>query len=277
MKKLRLETKSLLEFSLVVFCLLVARYVGGLVDVDDPGSFILLYILAICVTGKYLGGTYTLFVAFVAACLRVFPDIEHAKSNIEILWHVVNVFGVYLFLGFMFNQLYGHIRTLENLAMTCPLTGILNIKGFKMALRERLGRSHRHHEWSSVVFLDVDGFKAVNDTKGHAEGDILLKLIAEEITTHLRDEDCVCRIGGDEFAVLLCSLDPEHTVQFIDRMKKLLDWQVRSKRYNVSFSMGAICYNGTKPAACEDLIHAADKLMYEVKNSTKDGVKIEIY
>lgn len=277
MKKLRLETKSLLEFSLVILCLFVARYVGRLMDVEDPGSFILLYFLAVCVTAKYIGGNFTFIVAFLAACLRVYPEIQAARSNVEILWHVVNVFGVYLFLAYMFNQLYGHIRVLENLAMTCPLTGVLNIKGFKLALRERLSRSQRHREWSSVVFLDVDGFKAVNDTKGHTEGDVLLKLIAGEISSHLRGEDSVCRIGGDEFAVLLCDLDPDHTIQFIDRMKKLLDWQVRSKRYNVSFSLGAICYNGTKPAACEDLIHAADKLMYQVKNSTKDGVKIEIY
>ena len=92
---------------------------------------------------------------------------------------------------------------LHHMADHDPLTGLLNRRGFETALRAHLARCRRYGTSGALLMLDLDGFKAVNDTLGHAAGDELLKSTATALATRLRESDVVARLGGDEFAVLL--------------------------------------------------------------------------
>jgi len=144
-------------------------------------------------------------------------------------------------------------------------------------LRERFEQAYqlwRRQEWyMAVLFIDLDGFKAVNDSMGHAAGDQLLEEVASRIQEELRRADCVARIGGDEFVVLLTKIDKVGSAALVaDKLLKAVaaPYWIDRAIVNVSASIGiAAC-----PQDGEDLqtlIEAADQAMYEAKNSGKNA------
>lgn len=99
------------------------------------------------------------------------------------------------------------IAELEASADTDPLLGILNRRGFERELARSLAFMERYGTGATLIYIDLDGFKAVNDRHGHAAGDLLLKAVAATLTAHVRASDVVARLGGDEFAVLMWHVD----------------------------------------------------------------------
>ena len=99
-----------------------------------------------------------------------------------------------------------HIADLEARVDVDPLTDVLNRRGFERELARSLAYVKRYGTSAALVYLDLDGFKPVNDRHGHAAGDAVLKAIAASLMRHVRASDVVARIGGDEFAVLLWNL-----------------------------------------------------------------------
>ena len=99
------------------------------------------------------------------------------------------------------------IAELEARADVDPLTDILNRRGFDRELKRSLAYISRYGTDAALVFLDLDGFKGVNDRHGHAAGDALLKAVARELTGRVRASDVVARLGGDEFVVLLWNVN----------------------------------------------------------------------
>ncbi|MGJ3245256.1 MAG: CHASE2 domain-containing protein [Elainellaceae cyanobacterium] len=161
---------------------------------------------------------------------------------------------------------------LRRIAYHDPLTGLPNRK----LLHERLGQSI---EWAAqtqhliaILFLDLDGFKLINDTEGHLMGDLLLKAVAQRLTGCLRSSDTVARLGGDEFVVILPAIP---STQHVDRVaQKILNtlsqsFAIEGKTIAMTTSIGISMYpdNGT---SVEDLIAAADKAMYSAKEFGKN-------
>jgi diguanylate cyclase (GGDEF)-like protein len=98
------------------------------------------------------------------------------------------------------------IAELEARADIDPLLDVLNRRGFERELKRSLAFLQRYKSEAALLFIDLDGFKAVNDEHGHAAGDVLLKAVARALTRHIRASDVVGRLGGDEFGVLLWNL-----------------------------------------------------------------------
>ena len=104
-------------------------------------------------------------------------------------------------------------------AIRDPLTGLFNRNYLDETLRRELSRSARHQTPLCVAMLDIDGFKAFNDTYGHHAGDILLKALAEFFLKKLRASDIVCRYGGDEFVLVLPDTNLHQVSERLDRMR----------------------------------------------------------
>ena len=102
------------------------------------------------------------------------------------------------------------IAELEARADVDPLLEILNRRGFERELARSISYVKRYGTQAALVFIDLDGFKAVNDQYGHAAGDSLLKAVARQLTGHVRASDVVARLGGDEFAVLMWNVNEIH-------------------------------------------------------------------
>jgi len=112
------------------------------------------------------------------------------------------------------------IEHLESLSITDELTNIMNRRGFMIELRRSLVHATRENQGGSIVMVDLDHFKKVNDTLGHAAGDALLQNVGQCLKHRVRETDVVGRLGGDEFGILMPSVDPEtatHRTALIER------------------------------------------------------------
>ncbi len=161
-------------------------------------------------------------------------------------------------------------------ARTDFVTGAVNARYFNELLKMEVERIRRYPHPITVVYIDIDDFKQVNDLYGHKIGDEVLRCVASELKSRLRGTDVVGRIGGDEFAILLPSTDQKEAQIVISKVHTHLMEAMRQKTWPVTLSMGAVTYV-YPPYSVEQLIDAADKLMYEVKNSTKDGIRFDTW
>jgi diguanylate cyclase (GGDEF)-like protein len=153
-----------------------------------------------------------------------------------------------------------------------PLTGLMNRASFDRALELAIGHAARNHSPAAVLFMDLDGFKAVNDQRGHAVGDVLLREVAARIMTCVREDDLLARYGGDEFVVLLEPLTEPHVVQAIaSRVIEALSrtFSVDGLMVRLSVSIGVALF--PEHGACaEELLACADAAMYEAKRRGGD-------
>jgi len=159
-----------------------------------------------------------------------------------------------------------HSYILRNLAMIDPLTGLYNRRFAEQRLAAEVARSERRGHPLTVLTLDLNNFKEINDTYGHPAGDQVLQEFASRLNKVIRGSDLAVRLGGDEFLVVLpeCTLDQLKLV--LDRLSSFeLDWQ--GQKIPVTFSAGWKDYEmGDRP---EEMLAGADQALYTSKRATK--------
>lgn len=154
-----------------------------------------------------------------------------------------------------------------------PLTGLSNRILFSAHLGRSLARAQRSGKGLALLFLDLDGFKAVNDTMGHAMGDILLQRVAERLRRHVRESDLVARMGGDEFTILLEDVHkPEDAEQVARNLLAALAEPVKldGQSMQIGGSIGISLYPEHTGDA-DTLLRYADDAMYQAKAQGKNG------
>jgi len=182
---------------------------------------------------------------------------------------------VFLGAAFTFARLRWYLERHRQLSRTDPLTGIGNHRTFEEAVRLEAARIGRRPTPVSVVYLDVDRFKELNDTRGHAAGNELLRLVGATLRESVRAVDTAARVGGDEFALLLADTGPTACRLVVERLRESLARALRAAGFVTTFSVGAVTFEGS-PLVAEDLLVAGDRAMYEVKNGGRDGVRYEV-
>ena len=158
------------------------------------------------------------------------------------------------------------IKHLERLADEDSLAPVANRRAFVRELSRMMSFAERYATSSAVVYLDIDGMKAINDTYGHGAGDAALTHVAEVLTQHIRESDVVGRLGGDEFGIILAHADqPLADEKAASLAQAIADapftWQGR--KLNLTVSYGAHAFMGGNDPA--DALDAADKEMYARK------------
>lgn len=165
---------------------------------------------------------------------------------------------------------------LQKIATHDPLTGLPNQRLLLDRLNHAMVRARRRNQLLAVLFLDLDGFKFVNDSLGHDRGDLLLKTVAERLQGAVRDNDTVARMAGDEFVIILEDLqDLDNVIDISDRIIRIVGkpYNLGEDRASVTASIGISMYpyDGTDP---DILIKKADSAMYQVKRETKNDFRI---
>lgn len=166
---------------------------------------------------------------------------------------------------------------LEHLAHFDPLTGLPNRLLFADRLNLALSQTERRGQNLALAYLDLDGFKKVNDCHGHALGDQLLIALTRRMKHALRESDTIARLGGDEFAVILTDLtDIDSTLPLLDRLLTAASETVRIGEIDlsVSSSIGVVFYPQTVEVDSAELLHQADRAMYQAKLAGKNRYKI---
>jgi len=162
-------------------------------------------------------------------------------------------------------------KKLEKLARIDSLTGCFN-RGYGLELLDRqIKLSHRSKSPLLLAFLDIDGFKAINDNFGHDEGDKVLKEVVKLFKSTLREIDIICRMGGDEFLLIF----PENSLKDAPLIRERLNKNLTklnhslNKPYKIELSIGLSEYNPDNSQPMDELIRIADERMYEEKKNKK--------
>jgi diguanylate cyclase (GGDEF)-like protein len=164
---------------------------------------------------------------------------------------------------------------LESLTATDELTGLLNRRGFLKALDHALARSRRFGETGMVLYIDLDGFKSVNDRLGHGAGDTVLREVARTVSLTIREVDVAARIGGDEFAVALARIGRADGLNRARALQSKLD-EARASHAGhtipIRATVGATTFGAADSAA--EVIARADLAMYEEKRRKSEPIAV---
>ena len=166
-------------------------------------------------------------------------------------------------------------RKLIRLALTDAMTGVANRRAFMERLESEVSRARRHGNTLSVIMTDIDHFKRVNDTYGHAAGDIVICDTVTRMGARIRQSDLLGRLGGEEFAVLLPETDEQAAMALAEHLRKTVDAQpfqiAQDCAVPVSVSLGVARWTGDDKSA-EDLLSRADHALYLSKEAGRNRV-----
>jgi two-component system cell cycle response regulator len=160
-------------------------------------------------------------------------------------------------------EIVAQAQRLEALLVEDPLTGLANRRFILTQLNGMVSGARRHGRPLTVAVIDVDNFKAVNDTHGHAEGDRVLTAVARELRAHLRAEDVLGRLGGEEFLALLGDTDANAATAAAEHMR------ASAAAAGVTVSIGWAAWEGEAP---DELLRRADDALYAAKAGGRDCV-----
>ena len=190
----------------------------------------------------------------------------------EVLARVHNMLEVRL----LYTQLEESNKVLESLALHDALTGLPNRRLLMDRLSLSIVQARRRRGMMAMMYLDLDGFKQINDTLGHDVGDMLLKMVADRLVASVREEDVVARLGGDEFVTVLWELNHANDVaklasKVIQAVSEPYSIQGHSVQITISAGVGIFPTHGEE---AETLMKSADLALYEAKHAGKNDFRI---
>jgi diguanylate cyclase (GGDEF)-like protein len=259
---------------MVVFITWVLRYTDGLAS-----PVLNAYLLPIITSALTLGKVFTLLaVALVGACYlflggtlspSAFLSLPFVGAFFAQLAPVLLV--AYITTMFSADIRYGLARA-KLLSETDDLTGLLNVRGFAIAANRLFAQAARHGRATSVLMIDSDNLKNVNDTHGHAAGNELLRYIAASIQSELRFTDVAARYGGDEFIVLLPDTPPKGAMEVAERIRNRVTaapLELAGRQLETSISIGISSYP-EDGATLDALALHADGALYDAKQDGRN-------
>lgn len=173
-------------------------------------------------------------------------------------------------------ELYQSEQRLSALSQKDPLTGAYNRRYFDEQSRIECARSHRYSQSLAILMIDLDKFKLVNDTHGHAAGDEVLKALVRISSDALRKSDILARFGGEEFVVLLPHADIKEASMLAERLRKAIEnseIKVEELTLHVTVSIGVSILAAHESDSTE-MLARADQAMYNAKNSGRNKVAV---
>ena len=197
-------------------------------------------------------------------------------STIELAaWNTFVRFGFFVITSLLLSALRASQNELRRLARTDSLTGLWRRQGFEDRLEHDLAISLRHSTPLTLVYIDVDDFKSINDRFGHAAGDDVLRTIGQVLRAAIRQADSAARLGGDEFALILPETNASGAKQLVGKLADQLKAAMTGGAQGDGCSIGVVTLRqpGTSMAA---IVAAADAVMYRVKRSGKAHVAFSV-
>jgi diguanylate cyclase (GGDEF)-like protein len=256
---------------------IVAIALLGLADylTGNEITFSLFYLAPIVLVTWSVSRQAGLFLSLLSALALLAAEIAAGRvySHPSVyFWNTLLHTVFFVIITSMVAELQRSRREEQLAARTDFVSGAVNKRRFNEMLQMEIDRIRRYPHPITMVYLDIDNFKLVNDLFGHKIGDEVLRCIATELKSQLRSTDTVARVGGDEFSLLLPSANRQEAQVVLDKVRAHLHEEMRRRNFPVTFSIGVVtCL--APPHSAEQIINMADELMYEVKNSTKDDVR----
>ena len=238
-------------------------------------SFASLAIIPVFLVAWTGGIGHGLGVSFLAASMWVCNDVlsggEYREYWVAFFNGAIR-FASYCFIIFLTCRVRTLLAREVELSTHDELTSLLNRRAFLEGGEAEANRAQRYGRPLAVVFLDLDDFKKLNDSRGHSAGDAALKAVADSLTKSLRASDTVARLGGDEFAVILPEIDKNSALEAGNKILEAIR-DALAEYPPVKASMGIAWFkHGRNDFSV--MLRAADSLMYEIKNRGKGGLRM---
>lgn len=268
--KIAIET-----FGMLVFITWVLWFTGKL-----QSPLLNLYLLVIITSALTLGKLATMLeMALIIACFVLLG--EHTAGSMMSLATIGGLAGqlapmvlvAYITTMFSADIRYG-LNQARLLSETDDLTGLYNMRGFSIMVDRLFAQAARYNRPASMLMIDSDNLKQINDRHGHEAGNRMLKTVAKSIAGELRNTDVLARYGGDEFIALLPETPPERAIEVAERIRRAIDTSTAEfgrERLHTTVSIGVACYpeDGRSPDAMQA---RADRAMYMAKEQGRNRV-----
>ncbi len=241
-------------------------------------SFLIFYLVPVLLVSWYAGAAPGFALSLLSTLVWLLAnDGERLSFTNPVVpyWNTATRLALFILLSYVIARLRERYEREKDLSRTDYLTGAANRRFLIEQLEAELARMERYGRLVTLVYLDIDRFKRVNDELGHAEGDRVLKAVARALRGSLRRTDVVARIGGDEFALLLPETGAVAARSLLPRVLDELFAAVETGGWAVSFSLGVVSAGPPAPTL-DALMGAADRLMYAAKRNPANPISYEV-
>lgn len=242
-------------------------------------SFSFFYLIPVSITAWGIGKNAGFSISIICAITWVGSNLlagETYTNNFVAIWNTFIRLGFFSVVTLLIHALHIVLEEERSLARTDPLTGALNRRAFYDILAAKNLLALRNQRPSTLVYIDVDNFKEINDRRGHVVGDSVLKTLVDTIQENIRGSDFLARLGGDEFAALLTEADQPAAKITVERIRKKLHGAMQAQDWDITFSIGVLTFTNP-PASVGKMVGLTDHLMYQVKSNGKNDAIYSVY
>ena len=240
-----------------------------------------LYLLVIITSGMTLGKPTTLvFLAFItgAYIYMGFPVYTGNVFSYQNFGLMMTVFSPYLLVAYITTMLSADLhyakKMFKTLSETDDMTGLENLRSFKNTITFEIKKTDRYKHALSILMIDADGLKAINDSFGHEAGNQLIKAVARAIESCLRETDKLARYGGDEYIALLPETSCKAALEVAERIRKAVEntaINVEGNQIKATVSIGVASYP-EHASSLDELLRRVDRALYQSKESGRNRV-----
>ena len=223
------------------------------------------------VSGRRVGLAVALGSAAAEIAADLFGGLHYSSVYIH-AWNALVRVAVFAVVVLLLEALHSALERERRLARRDALTGLSNRAAFFETAQAELLRARRYDRPLTVVYVDCDHFKDINDAAGHEAGDRVLRAVAEALEGSVRQTDVAARLGGDEFALLFPELGGADARDVVAKLQERLSARMKAGGWPVTFSIGVVSHCCAS-VSVDALLQRADELMYEVKRSGRDAVR----
>lgn len=242
-------------------------------------SFSVFYLIPVAIAAWYDANRKVIVTTVLGSAITwLLADINagHPYSNTIIpFWNAFVRLSLFCIVAFLLTRVRNNWQEMKALAMKDQLTSLDNSRAFDIEYRILRKLTFRKSTHSAIGIIDLDGFKGVNDTYGHHQGDEVLLQFSQILKNACRASDIVARLGGDEFAIILMDVDEAQAQIYDERLRTLFAESGLKQKYGVDFSMGLAILSDL-PENLEEATKIADQLMYKSKTLGKSQTTIQL-
>jgi diguanylate cyclase (GGDEF)-like protein len=273
-----LEKRSKPFWGAVGFVLVV---ILGIVDYETGFelSVTLFYLIPIFLVSWFADANLGLVISAISVITWFLTDYANGlfySNSMIYVWNTLIRLGFFMISSRLLTELRKVLRANQESARVDYVTGAKSVRYFYELAQIEISRFQRYKHPLTLVYIDLDDFKAVNDRLGHTTGDKVLRAVAESVQRQIRPADIIARLGGDEFALLMPETGEEEARLAIARIHSSLVYEMLKNGWMVTFSVGVVTFNQL-PKSVDEMVKLADSVMYSVKTGTKNGVRYHVF
>jgi len=242
-------------------------------------AFSLFYVIPIFLATWLIGRRHGIMASLGSAFVWLGADVAsgHFYSHPLIpIWNTLIRLSFFVIIALLLSTSKSAMEREKEFARTDYLTGAVNGRLFFELVQMEIDRLQRYEHPFTLVYVDLDNFKTVNDQFGHLTGDQVLRTVVNYAKKHLRKIDVIARLGGDEFALLLPETSQESARVALAKLQGGLLEEMQQNNWSITFSVGVLTCNAAPPKT-DELVKMADELMYSVKRGNKNSIKYSTY